>query len=372
MREALTLLFLIVSYNFVLWYITEFGLSPVPLFPEDVDHRVLVLSYNSVLYLSWVFGERERIVQWMGYLFFVQIVALSFYFRNLEIIVRDLPPVIFTFMLVALFESPAEKERKIIEAEREELLREIDRVRRERVRTEIKLRDLEEEIRRLQKERKEGHEDRIEDLQRQIKEYREKEARLIEANRKLFQLLDLLRTEGETTGGKEELINLRKERKRLIKELIQLQELVDIYADENEKLREENEKLRKRIGNLERKLADLEIRAESKQEPDARGAIKRLLEELFSLSFCDRAVEEFERLPPDKRRLFVRELLKVSSRGVKPEPLTTARDVYKVRISGGRIYLRRRGKGWEVVGFLGSEDDKEKERYIKEVLSKMI
>ena len=371
MREGLTLLFLIASYNAFLWYITEFDMSPVPLFPEDVDHRVLVLSYNSVLYLSWVFGERERIVQWLGYLFFVQIVALSFYFKDLEIIVRDLPPVILTFMLVALFESPTEKERKLIEKEREDLLKEIDRIRRERERTEIRLRELEEELRRVQEEKREGYEERIAQLQREIKEYREKEARLLEANRKLFQLLDMLRTEENSSSGREELVSLRRERKKLIRELLQLQEIVDLYADENEKLKEENESLRKKLSDLERKLGELELKVKEKAE-DPRDLKREMLSRIFSLSFCDRAVEEFEKIPPGKRQIFVKELLKISSKGAKVEPLTTERDIYKVRFSGGRIYLRRKGRGWEVVGLLPSESDKEKDRYIREVLSKIV
>ncbi len=366
MRESLTLLFLIVSYNFFLWYITDTGLSPVPLFPEDVDHKVLVLSYSSVLYLSWVFGERERIVQWMGYLFFVQIVALSFYFRDLEIIVRDLPPVIFTFMLVALFESPAEKERRMIEREREELLKELDRVRAERIRTEIKLRELESELKKIEKEK--DQREKINQLQKEIKEYREKVSRLIETNRKLFQLLDMLRTGGET--GREEVTSLRRERKKLIRELIQLQELVEIYADENERLKEEAENLKSKVSELERKIAELE--AEKDRALPQKETVKRILEDTFSLKFSERAVEELERLPPDKRRRFLRELSKLSIKGIKAEPLTVARDVYKVRVPGGRIYLRKKEGSWEVVGVLGSEDDKEKDRYIREVLSKIV
>jgi len=142
MREALILLFLIVSYNFLLWYITWMGFSPIPVFPQDPYNTVLVLSYNSALYVSWLFGERHRMVQWIGYLFVVQIIALSIYFEDLKIIVKDLSPVILTFALVVLFESPTEKKIKGIEKEREELLREIDRVRRERERVEVHLRML--------------------------------------------------------------------------------------------------------------------------------------------------------------------------------------------------------------------------------------
>ncbi len=384
MREALILLFLIVSYNFILWFITEQGLSPVPLFPQDVYHVILVLSFNSVLYISWLFGERHRTVQWIGYLFFFQIVALSFYFRSLEIVVRDLPPVIFTFALVALFESPTEKEIKSIEREREELLVEMDRIRRERERIDARLRMLRQEIRKLEEERsraevssaqREELEERLRKLQEELEEYREKESRLLESNRKLFQLLDMLRSEADVKSSREELTGLRKERRKLIKELIQLQELVDIYADENEKLKEENRKLSERLRDLQNRLSVLEIEVEnlSRKPPDPESAYREILSSLPEVEISDRALGELIRSDPDKRRSFVRELIKFSLREGKGriEPLSTLKGVYKLRFSGGRIYVRRKGERWEVVGFLDSEDEKEKERYIRNVLSRL-
>ncbi|HHJ64989.1 MAG TPA: hypothetical protein ENJ61_08820 [Aquifex aeolicus] len=384
MREALILLFLIVSYNFILWFITEQGLSPVPLFPQDVYHVILVLSFNSVLYISWLFGERHRTVQWIGYLFFFQIVALSFYFRSLEIVVRDLPPVIFTFALVALFESPTEKEIKSIEREREELLVEMDRIRRERERIDARLRMLRQEIRKLEEERsraevssaqREELEERLRKLQEELEEYREKESRLLESNRKLFQLLDMLRSESDVKSSREELTGLRKERRKLIKELIQLQELVDIYADENEKLKEENRKLSERLKDLQNRLSVLEIEVEnlSRKPPDPESAYREILSSLPEVEISDRALGELIRSDPDKRRSFVRELIKFSLREGKGriEPLSTLKGVYKLKFSGGRIYVRRKGERWEVVGFLDSEDEKEKERYIRNVLSRL-
>ncbi len=382
MQGALTLLFLVVAYNFLLWYITSFGLSPIPLYPEDPYNLVLVLAYNSVLYISWLFGERHRAVQWIGYLFFFQIVALSVYFGNLEIIVRDLPPVILTFAFVVLFESPTEKRLKEIGAERESLLRDIDRVVRERERVEVHLRLLQQEIDRIQKERKGGVseerarelERRLEELQKELGEYREKEGRLLEANRKLFQLLEMMREE-EPAGGKGELMSLRKERKRLIRELLQLQELVDLYSDENEKLRAEVDRLRREVEELNLKTGTLEIeldRARGSGE-DRVSVWREVLSSLLGLGFSIRAVEEFLSLPPDKKGIFLKELLRFSQRKGKEsvQPLATLPDIFKLRFSGGRVYLKRRDGGWEVVGMLGSEDEKEKERYIRNVLSKI-
>jgi len=379
MREALILLFLIVSYNFLLWYITWMGFSPIPVFPQDPYNTVLVLSYNSALYVSWLFGERHRMVQWIGYLFVVQIIALSIYFEDLKIIVKDLSPVILTFALVVLFESPTEKKIKGIEKEREELLREIDRVRRERERVEVHLRMLRTEIEKLEKER-ETHEEKVSKeleeklrkLQQELEEYKEKESRLLETNRKLFQLLDTMREDADPVGGREEISSLRRERKRLIKEIIGLQELVDLYADENEKLKEENRDLRKKIEELNIRIGKLELER-AYDRGDSRELYREFLEEILQIKFSERVVREFLRLPAQKRRLFFKELFRFSHREGQEnvEPLATVPGVYKLRFSGGRIYLRRQGDSWEVVGLLDSEDDKDKERYIRNVLSKI-
>ncbi len=375
MRDALTLLFLIASYNFLLWYITWTGLLPIPLFPTDPHHVVLVLSYNSVLYVSWLFGERHRTVQWIGYLLVIQIIALSVYFEDLRIIVKDLSPVAFTIALVVLFESPTEKRIKSVEREREDLLREIDRVRRERERVEVHLRMLRSEIEELEKEREKGSkelEERLAQLQRELEEYKEKESRLLETNRKLFQLLEMMREEVEPLGSKEELASLRKERKRLVREVIGLQELLDVYADENEKLKEENARLKKRVEELNLKLGEMELRKENRES--GRGKLYRdVLEDILQIKVSERAAEELARLPVQKRRMFLKELLRFSHKEgqEKVEPLTVVPGVYKLRLPGGRIYLKRRNGSWEVVGVLGSEDDKEKDRYIRNVLSKI-
>lgn len=382
MRETLILFFLIISYNFLLWYITFLDLSPVPLFPEDPYHVILVLSYNSVLFTSWLFGERQKSVLWIGYLFFFQIVGLSAYLGDLSVVVRDLPPVILTFALVVLFESPTEKELREIWKEREELLTEIGRVTKERERVEAHLRILEAEIEKLQKERAKKDadestskelEEKINKLQKELRDYKEKENRLLEANRKLFHLLETMQGEGSTANVKGELSSLRRERKRLIKELISLQELVDIYADENEKLKEESSLLRKEVEKLKLDMDKMRIELESSAGKDIKPLYKEVLESILRFKLSDRAVEELIKLPPDKRKFFLRELFRLSVREGKEnlQPLATLPNVYKFRFSGGRIYLRRSKGMWEVVGILDSEDDKEKERYIRDVLSKI-
>ncbi len=384
MRNALTLLFLIVSYNFLLWYITKFHLSPIPLFPDDVYNTVMVLSFNSVLYISWLFGERNRVVLWIGYLFFFHIVALAVILGRLDIVVRDLAPVALTFAMIALFESPMEREIKEIVKEREKLLREIDRVVRERQKVEVSLRLLMKEIDELEQEKKSSElsreqlkelEEKLSRLQEELKEYREKERKLLESNRKLFQLLGHIKEGDERSAGKGELASLRKERKRLIKEVVQLQELSSVYSEENEKLKEENERLKGQLESLRSKLDLLEIEKENVEKLSDRGLelLREMLFDMFNLEFSPRAIRELVSLPPQKRKIFLKELYRLSGRVGQEglQPLATLRSIYKLRLSGGRIYLRRKEGLWEVVGILDSEDDKEKERYIREVLSKI-
>ncbi len=383
MREALTLLFLIAAYNFLLWYLTFFELIPFPLFPEDPFNLVLVISFSATLYLSWLFGERYRAVQWIGYLFFFQIVALSFYLQDLEIIVRDLPPVVFTLALVSLFESPTEKRLRAVEEEKEELLKEIDKVFRERQAVEIRMDQLRKEMDKLAKEKadleKENKKEeveklkkRLEELSLQLREYKEKESRLVETNRKLFDLLEALGQQ-EDQGAKGELKALRKERKKLIKEIVQLQEMVDIYAQENEKLREEKERAVEKVAQLEREKNKLEVELENLKKKIEKDDVSNLAETLLGIKVEKRALEEILNLPPSKRTKFVKEIIKFSSkdRWQSLEPLATDKDILKFRFSGGRLYFKRNGQSLTLVGVLDSEDDKDKDRYIKEVLSKI-
>ncbi len=383
MKEALTLLFLIVSYNFLLWYITFFELTPIPFFPEDPEHVVLVLSYNSILYIAWLFGEREKVVQWLGYLFFVQIVALSIYFEDLSIIVRDLPPVILSFAITVLFESPKEKELKRIEQEREELLNELDKVKREKERVEVhlklltmKIKELEEEKEKLKEGdiRKEEIQKQIDKLKKELEEYKEKERRLLETNRRLFELLETLKVYQEPSSSKKkELANLRKERKKLIKEVVELQELISIYSEENEKLKEEIKVLKERTEKVEAENERLRSEIENlKRKKEISEGLKEVLKDILSIKVSEEVLRELSRLKGEERRRILREIVKLDMKEIKRfETLSTASDIYKHRFSGGRIYLKRTDDGFEIIGFLTTEDDKEKDRYIREVLSKL-
>ncbi len=381
MRSAFTLLFLIAVYNFLLWHITTRGLSPIPLFPEDPFHIVMVLSYSSVLYVSWLFGERERSVQWIGYLFFFQIIAMSLMFNDLGIIVRDLPPVIFTIAIVSLFESPTETERKRIEKEREELLKEIDKIARERQKVEVHLRMLKQEIENIEKksagsdeDEREALESRLKELQRELEEYREKANNLLDTNRRLFQMLDMLK-EGDTESVSGELASLRRERKKLIKELIQLQELVQIYEEENSKLKDKVHSLREELNKVkvEKDKIAIELENASQGGKDRTGDIIQMITDMIGVELTERSLDELIKLPPDKRKVFLKELMKFTESGYDQtlEPLASIPSILKFKFSGGRMYFVRDGDRLKLVGLIGSEDDKDKDRYIKNVLSKI-
>ena len=389
MRNLFILLFLIISYNFLLFYITHTGLSPIPFFPKDPLNAIIVLSFNSVLFLAWLFGERHKLVTYLGYLFFVQILAISFIQKDPYVFVSDLVPVIFTLMLIVLFESPFEREQKLIREERNKLLEEIEKVDAERRKIEEKISEFKrqlkilrnqieekekelknavskEDFERKEKELKELKE-RLEEYERDLKKQKEKEHKLLEANRKLFQMLEVLGKTEEKSKGSKEIKELRKERKKLIKEVLELQELLEIYEKENKELRENLEKTYDELKKVKEELEKEKLEKE-KLEKEKRNKLEvyeEILKLLFpKLIFTKKALEEFHSLDPQRKKTVIKELLTFRD-DTKLEPLSTLPNVYKLKFSGGRIYITREEDKWKVLGILDSEDDKEKELFIK-------
>ncbi|GAB6065551.1 hypothetical protein JCM9492_06430 [Aquifex pyrophilus] len=395
MRNTLLLLFLIVSYNYILYTFTANDLSAIPLFPENPVHRIIVLSFNITLYVGWLFGERRKLVTVLGYLFFFQIILLSILEGDVNVFISNTVPVIFTLMLVTLFESPYEREKKEIEEERRKLLAEleenekkrkeieekIDAYRKEisflKLQLEQKEKDLEEAKRLKQSlkeiERKEEEvrslRERLEGLEKELEKQREKEIKLLDANRKLFQLLELLGKEEEKKRGSKEVKELRKERKKLVKEVLELQSLLDLYDKENKELRQKLKENEKKLEEMKKNLEKLELERESlEREAKKKEEIYReFLNLLFpNISLTDEAVREFINLDLERKRILLKELGKLES-GVKLETLSTDGSVYKLKFSGGRAYLTRNGKEWKLLGILDSEEDKDKARFIAKI-----
>ncbi|MGB9874345.1 MAG: hypothetical protein ACPLRS_05185, partial [Hydrogenobacter sp.] len=397
MKESLKLLFLIVAYNFILEYISE--KLPIKLFPDDLQSFVMLMSFDSALYLAWLFGYRYSTLAWLSYLFFFQILGLSLITQTFDYITRFTPSFLITLIFLSLFESPTERhtkelleEKKRLESELERNRRELENIkeqvrlaedlvnllRREKEQVEAKLSQLEEsqitEKEELLKEREELIQ-RINQAQIHLNEYRNRLERLTEANRKLFELIDLLQRQ-EDKNQKGEIAQLRKERKKLVKELLQLESLLEEYSKENTELKLELSKTRSQLEDMSHKkeLLELELQ-ELKKQINTKGEIYREILNVFleNIEMEDRAISEFMHLPVEKKREFIKELLilNMKEEGEPLESMKGLKNVFKLKPRGGRIYFtfgeKRR---WKVLGLIDSEDNKDKEKYAKEILIK--
>ncbi|WP_340694317.1 hypothetical protein [Hydrogenobacter thermophilus] len=399
MRESLKLLFLIVSYNFLLEYISSKVVLPVRFFPEDLQSFITLISFDSALYLAWLFGYRNSTVLWLAYLFFFQILGLSFITRSYTVIAEYTPSFLLTLIFLWLFESPTETNIRKLSEERKRLEEDLERNRKEFENIKEQVRLAEELISSLKREKEAVEEklnqlkdfqtadrqallkerdeliEKIRQTEMSLIEYRSRLERTVEANRKLFELLELLQRQ-EEKSQKGEIANLRKERKKLVKEVLELQSLLEISESEKDQLRMELSKLRSQFEALgkERDLLALDLE-QLKKKVLSKADIYR---EVFSfildnVEIEDRVLSEFMHLPLDKKREFIKELLILNMRdGGEPlENMKGLRNVFKLKPKGGRIYFTYgQNKRWRVIGLIASEDDKDKERYAKEVLVK--
>ena len=399
MREALKVLFLIVSYNFLLEYVSSRLPMPVRLFPEDIHSFVMLLSFDSALYLAWLFGYRNTTLLWLAYLFFFQILGISFIDSTYTPITQYTPSFLITLLFLRFSESPTERRTREIKEEIRKLEEELERNRGEleTLREQVKLSEdlilhlnkekamIEEKLSELRdsqmaerqallKERDQLAE-KIRQAEISLSEYKNKLERITEANRKLFELLEILqrREEGSQKG---EIAQLRKERKKLVKEVLELRSLWESSEREKAQLKLEVLELKSSLEKLkrERDLLELELQ-ELKSKMLSREEVYRevLGFVLDNIEMEERAISEFMHLPVDKRREFMKELLLLNMKG-RDEPLEAMKglkNVFKLKPRGGRIYFTFGQKlRWKVLGLIASEDDKDKDRYAKEILVK--
>ncbi|WP_340690568.1 hypothetical protein [Hydrogenobacter thermophilus] len=399
MREALKVLFLIVSYNFLLEYVSSRLPLPVRLFPEDIRSFVMLLSFDSALYLAWLFGYRNTTLLWLAYLFFFQILGISFIDSTYTPIAEYTPSFLITLLFLRFSESPTERRTREIKEEIKKLERELERNRGEleTLREQVKLSEdlilhlnkekamIEEKLNELRdsqmaerqallKERDQLAE-KIRQAEISLSEYKNKLERITEANRKLFELLEILqrREEGSQKG---EIAQLRKERKKLVKEVLELRSLWESSEREKAQLKLEVlelksslEKLQRERDLLELELQELKSRMLSKEEVymEVLGFV------LDNIEMEERALREFISLPVDKKREFMKELLLLNMKGRDEslEAMKGLKNVFKLKPRGGRIYFTFGQKlRWRVLGLIASEDDKDKDRYAKEILVK--
>ncbi|MGC8852403.1 MAG: hypothetical protein ACP5P0_02230, partial [Hydrogenobacter sp.] len=199
--------------------------------------------------------------------------------------------------------------------------------------------------------------------------------RLTEANKKLFELIDLLQRQ-EDKNQKGEVAQLRKERKKLVKEILELESLLDEYSKENTELKLELSKMRSQLEDVsyKKELLELELQELKKQLSTKEEIYREILNVLLeNIEMEERAISEFMHLPIEKKREFIKELLilNMKEEGEPLESMKGLKNVFKLKPRGGRIYFtfgeKRR---WKVLGLIDSEDDKDKEKYAKEILIK--
>ncbi|MFN3598844.1 MAG: hypothetical protein ACK4VK_03800 [Aquificaceae bacterium] len=399
-RDALKLLFLITSYNFILYYISNrFLWFPWSIFPEDPQDMLILFSINSALYLSWLFGYKGKTVVWIGYISLFQILGFAIVREDPYIIPHFVPSLLLTLSLIWLFESPVEKRTRELEEAKKKLEEEILRNQEEQIRlreqielsrelTERILKDkekIERELKRLKEEEaaeRESLEREREELsqallesQKRLQEYMERLERITKVNRELFQMLELMQ-EREPKGGKEELARLRQERKRLSKELVQMQELLEELSKENAELNRKYTSLFEALERekRERELLSMELERLRGVKERNKEIYQEVLEAIFdNLEFEDRALKDFIDLDFEAKGEFVKELMLLNMKGIEErfESMRGYRNVFKLKPRGGRIYFTFGDrKRWKIIGMLWGEDEKAKNRFAKERLVK--
>ncbi|RMH80550.1 MAG: hypothetical protein D6674_03640 [Acidobacteria bacterium] len=396
-REALKLLFLVVSYNFILSYLSSF--LPFRVYPEDPEGILLTVSFASALYLAWLSGSRERTVVWLGYVFLFQIIGFSLVRADYHVLLQFLPPFLITLSLIWLFESPSERRLRKLEEERRRLEEELNKnslelknlieqinlskelvesllKEKEHVEKELELLKNVETARReeLEVEREELLK-RLGDAQKKVLDYRERFEKLSKVNRELFQLIESLQ-EKEKKDDKGELSKLRQERKRLSKELLQMQELLEDLMVENRDLSAEMEETKRKLEEErgERIRLELELENHKRIVEGKRRIYAEMLEDLLeNVEFEAGVPQEFSELSREARREFFKELLLLNMKDTTErfETMKGYKNLFKLKPKGGRIYFTYGDKKrWKVVGLLRGEDNAQKIRYAREHLIK--
>ncbi|WP_052293038.1 hypothetical protein [Thermocrinis albus] len=389
-REPFVLAFLMASSLFSLKYLSMY--SPISLFPEDLSQIVTLLSFISVLYLSWLFGARREVIGWIGYIFLFQVIGRALMERDYGTVTQNLPPFLLALLFTQLLEPPYQRRIR----ELEDLLRRneenIKKLKREsldaQTKLEILLREKEEIEKKL--EGLELSQKEIESLRNQYREvlrnletakrelvsYRERMERLVEANRGLLELLEEVQNSRPSLNKQEELSRLRNERRKLLKEVQQMQALLEELDRENRNLREEVAQLKEKLEELskEKQLLELHLEKERSSTSSRREVILEYLSDIYeNIEWESRALDELMDLPRTKRREFFKELhiLNLTQPTDQLKPMRGVKDIFKLKPKGGRIYFTYgKNRRWLVVGILNSEDNKDKERYLREVLVK--
>jgi myosin heavy subunit len=393
-KEPILLAFLIVSYNFALVQLSH--MLDVRLYPSSLSEKLHLTFFLSALYVAWLFGERLRTVAWIGLLFVFNVLLQATVEQRFDIVLEQMPAFLITLFVIRLFESPVEKRWRQFQEEKHRLEEELSKNQKELMEA-LKTKRLHQElIERLTKEKSElekrierlteeetaekerllkGKEDivkRLNSLKETLKGYEERIERLTEANRRLFEMLEL-QQERTTDKGDRELSKLRSERKKLMKELLALEELLEESSKENLRLNEERENLRHQVEELQRQLSLTQLRLEEYER--TKCTKKELYQEMLDLvldriEWEGQALEEFVQLDHQRKREFLKELMLLNMKelGEVFETIKGVKNTFKLKPKGGRIYFTYgKEKTWRILGILDEEDQKHKERFIREL-----
>jgi len=181
-----------------------------------------------------------------------------------------------------------------------------------------------------------------------------------------------LQQERTTDKGDRELSKLRNEKKRLMKELLALEELLEESSKESLRLNEERENLRHQVEELQRELSLTQLRLEEYER--TKCTKKELYQEMLDLvldriEWEGQALEEFVQLDHQTKREFLKELMLLNMKelGEVFETIKGVKNTFKLKPKGGRIYFTYgKEKTWRILGVLDEEDQKHKERFIRE------
>jgi myosin heavy subunit len=392
-KEPILLAFLIISYNFALVQLSH--MLDVRLYPSSLSEKLHLTFFLSALYVAWLFGERLRTVAWIGLLFVFNVLLQATVEQRFSLVLEQMPAFLITLLVIKLFESPMEKRLRKFQEEKHRLEEELSKNQKElmealktkRLHQELvekltkEKSELEKRIERLteeetaEKERllkeKEDIVKRLNSFREILKGYEERIERLTEANRRLFEMLEL-QQERTTDRGDRELSKLRNERKRLMKEILTLEELLEEVSRENLRLNEEKENLRHQVEELQRQLSLTQLRLEEYEK--IKNTKKELYQEMLDLvldriEWEGQALEEFIQLDHQRKKEFLKELMLLNMKelGEVFETLKGVKNTFKLKPKGGRIYFTYgKEKTWRILGILDEEDQKHKERFIRE------
>ncbi len=394
--ELLKAFALVAFFHFGLYFVSKnYGF---PIYPSSPLEVLLVYTFTGFVLLGWLLGERKKFFLVVAYFVTFQILGLAIITRDPFAVSRILSPIFFTYLPLFLFKSPTEFHREVVERKQLELLKELEYSKQKLEEYENLLKELNEEYRRLLKEKeelenllketdlKELHklveekELLLEDYRKKIRNLEGKLEKLRENNRQLWELLeestyetyDQKSLRAKLTETRRELRQKKKELDNCLKKLLRSEEETKFLEEELNKTERNLNSCLEEKKTLKRKFETKTKEFEkllSAYEKDLGTYLNLLFEKL---SFSPKALVDLSELSDSVKQNLFKFLRRFDQNpdGVRMETLEISKEkVYRARFSGGRLYLTKKGNKWEIVGILEGEDEKSKDRFIRERFS---